>query len=84
MPWKPVPMPLCPKCGKAVYAAEEKLAGGEKWHMGCFKCSMCNKMLDSTNNNAKDNVLYCKEIINYNLGASKTFFVGMLWQKIWT
>ena len=35
-------------------------AGGEKWHTGCFKCSMCNKMLDSTNNNAKDNVLYCK------------------------
>ena len=27
---------------------------------GCFKCSMCNKMLDSTNNNAKDNALYCK------------------------
>ena len=21
---------------------------------------MCNKMLDSTNNNAKDNALYCK------------------------
>ena len=35
-------------------------AGGEKWHTGCFKCNMCNKMLDSTNNNAKDNVLYCK------------------------
>ena len=60
MPFKPVPMPKCPACDKSVYAAEEKLAGGQKWHTGCFKCSMCNKMLDSTNNNAKDNVLYCK------------------------
>ena len=75
MPFKPIPMPQCPKCGKSVYAAEEKLAGGQKWHTGCFKCSMCNKMLDSTNNNAKDNVLYCKvkciinffqEILNYH------------------
>ena len=60
MPFKPVEMAKCPACGKSVYAAEERLAGGFKWHKGCFKCSMCNKMLDSTNNNAKDNVLYCK------------------------
>ena len=86
MPFKPIPMPQCPKCGKSVYAAEEKLAGGQKWHTGCFKCSMCNKMLDSTNNNAKDNVLYCKVINNDddNLDLRKTLFVGLLWQKVWT
>merc|ERR1711874_603488 len=60
MPFKPIEMPKCPKCGKSVYAAEEKLAGGHKWHTGCFKCSMCNKMLDSTNCNERDSALFCK------------------------
>merc|ERR1711874_472845 len=60
MPFKPIEMPKCPKCAKSVYAAEEKLAGGHKWHTGCFKCSMCNKMLDSTNSNERDSALFCK------------------------
>ena len=39
MPFKPPEVSRCPTCDRPVYAAEEKLAGGYKWHKVCFKCS---------------------------------------------
>merc|ERR1711964_769157 len=76
MPFKPIEMPKCPKCGKSVYAAEEKLAGGHKWHTGCFKCSMCNKMLDSTNCNERDSALFCKACYGRRYGPKGYGFGG--------
>ncbi|KAK0418290.1 hypothetical protein QR680_013478 [Steinernema hermaphroditum] len=61
MPFKPVEHPKCPKCGKSVYAAEEMVAGGYKWHKFCFKCTLCNKLLDSTNCCEHQAELYCKQ-----------------------
>ncbi|BES90878.1 muscle lim protein [Nesidiocoris tenuis] len=60
MPFKPADNPKCPKCGKSVYAAEERVAGGLKWHKMCFKCGMCSKFLDSTNCAEHEGELYCK------------------------
>ncbi|CAD7087899.1 unnamed protein product [Hermetia illucens] len=60
MPFTPVETPKCPKCGKSVYAAEERVAGGYKFHKTCFKCGMCNKALDSTNCTEHDKELFCK------------------------
>jgi len=61
MPFKPVDVAKCPKCGKSVYAAEEQVAGGHKWHKFCFKCALCNKMLDSMTVAEHIAELYCKQ-----------------------
>ncbi|KAJ3132080.1 hypothetical protein HK101_004638 [Irineochytrium annulatum] len=51
----------CPRCSKQVYFAEQMLGpGGVKYHKLCFRCTDCNKGLDSTSVAEKDNVLYCK------------------------
>merc|ERR1712025_784226 len=72
MPFKPIAMPKCPKCDKSVYAAEERIAGGYKYHKTCFKCDMCNKGLDSTNCNEKDAALYCKLATAENMDQKDT------------
>ena len=73
----------CPACEKSVFAAEEKLAGGHKWHKACFKCSksdltmpcifcvlpgVCSKRLDSTLCNENEGCLFCKTCYGRKLG----------------
>ncbi|KAK7479772.1 hypothetical protein BaRGS_00028952 [Batillaria attramentaria] len=76
MPFKPPEQAKCPKCGKAVYAAEEKVAAGAKWHKFCFKCGLCNKMLESTNVAEHEGNLYCKSCHGRKFGPKGYGFGG--------
>ncbi|CRL08220.1 CLUMA_CG020903, isoform C [Clunio marinus] len=51
----------CPRCGGAVFAAEQMLSKGREWHRKCYKCKDCNKTLDSINAcDGPDKDIYCK------------------------
>lgn len=39
--------PLCARCARPVYFAEQKAAAGRKWHRGCLRCDGCNTTLES-------------------------------------
>jgi len=76
MPFTPAENPKCPKCGKSVYAAEERLAGGKKWHKTCFKCGLCNKFLDSTNCSEHEGEVFCKNCHARKFGPKGYGFGG--------
>jgi len=76
MPFKPPEVSRCPTCDRPVYAAEEKLAGGYKWHKVCFKCNMCSKFLDSTTCAEHDRKLFCKTCYGRKYGPKGVGFGG--------
>ncbi|SNX83031.1 uncharacterized protein MEPE_01737 [Melanopsichium pennsylvanicum] len=39
--------PLCARCHRPVYFAEQKAAAGRKWHRACLRCDGCNTTLES-------------------------------------
>ncbi|EGO20346.1 hypothetical protein SERLADRAFT_453022 [Serpula lacrymans var. lacrymans S7.9] len=51
--------PICPRCGKSVYFAEQMKAVGKTWHKGCLRCTECNTSLDSTKLTEKDGDPFC-------------------------
>lgn len=53
--------PICPRCSKAVYAAEQVMGPGRKlYHKPCLACTTCNKRLDSLTLLEHDQEPYCK------------------------
>lgn len=67
----------CPRCGKAVYAAEKVIGAGSSWHkIGCFTCATCGKSLESTTLADKDGEIYCKGCYGKNFGP-KGFGYGL-------
>ncbi|KAM8876814.1 cysteine and glycine-rich protein 3 [Synchiropus picturatus] len=65
----------CPRCSKAVYAAEKVMGGGKSWHKTCFRCAMCGKSLESTTVTDKDGEIYCKVCYAKHFGP-KGFGLG--------
>ncbi|RDB23508.1 Cysteine and glycine-rich protein 3 [Hypsizygus marmoreus] len=52
---------ICPRCSKAVYAAEQVMGPGRKlYHKPCLACMICNKRLDSFTLLEHDQMPYCK------------------------
>ncbi|TFK48310.1 LIM-domain-containing protein [Heliocybe sulcata] len=51
--------PVCPRCGKNVYFAEQVKAVGKTYHRGCLRCTECNTSLDSTRLTEKEGSPYC-------------------------
>ena len=76
MPFKAPECAKCPKCGKSVYAAEEMIAAGNKWHKTCFACGLCKKKLDSTNCTEHQGDIYCKQCYGRKYGPKGYGFGG--------
>lgn len=66
----------CPKCGKAVYFAEEVRACNKKWHKLCLTCGKCKKLLDSTTLAEHDDQIYCKACHTKQFGPKGYGFAG--------
>ncbi|KAF5326640.1 hypothetical protein D9611_000875 [Ephemerocybe angulata] len=56
--------PVCPRCKKSVYFAEQVKAVGKTWHKLCMRCTECNTSLDSTKLRDHDEQPYCVRCYN--------------------
>ncbi|TFK37672.1 hypothetical protein BDQ12DRAFT_632297 [Crucibulum laeve] len=62
--------PICPRCDKAVYAAEQVMGPGRKlYHKPCLACTICNKRLDSYTLLEHDLQPFCKSCHMKNFGT---------------
>ncbi|TCD69002.1 hypothetical protein EIP91_009224 [Steccherinum ochraceum] len=51
--------PVCSRCQKTVYFAEQVKAIGKTWHKGCLRCMECNTSLDSSRLTEKEGDPFC-------------------------
>ncbi|TFK20436.1 hypothetical protein FA15DRAFT_759367 [Coprinopsis marcescibilis] len=51
--------PVCPKCSKSVYFAEQVKAVGKTYHKYCLRCTECGTGLDSTRLRDHDEQPFC-------------------------
>ena len=60
--------PKCAKCNKSVYKAEEVRAANKMFHKLCFKCTSCNKLLETNILSEHLGDLYCRNCYGKNFG----------------
>lgn len=70
-------------CNGAVYAAEEVIGAGSKWHTACFACKECKVRLSSTTLTEKEGEIYCQTCYaknfgprGYGIGSQSLTFTG--------
>jgi len=62
--------PKCPRCSKAVYAAEQVMGPGRKlYHKPCLSCTSCGVRLDSFRLLEHEEEPYCKNCHSKNFGT---------------
>ncbi|XP_061823641.1 actin-binding LIM protein 1-like isoform X4 [Nerophis lumbriciformis] len=69
----------CNGCGRDIKNGQALLALGSQWHLGCFKCNICQRML-SGEYISKDGVPYCERDYQLQFGvqceACQKFITG--------
>ncbi|XP_053197295.1 actin-binding LIM protein 1-like isoform X2 [Scomber japonicus] len=69
----------CNGCGREIKNGQALLALGSQWHLGCFKCKACRRML-SGEYISKDGVPYCERDYQIQFGvqceACQKFITG--------
>ncbi|XP_076007547.1 actin-binding LIM protein 1-like isoform X2 [Genypterus blacodes] len=69
----------CSGCGREIKNGQALLAVGGQWHLGCFKCKACGKVL-SAEYISKDGVPYCERDYQAQFGiqcdACRMFITG--------
>ncbi|CAG8450315.1 11605_t:CDS:2 [Funneliformis mosseae] len=59
---------ICPRCSKAVYAAEAALGAGVKYHKLCLRCVNCDKLVSSANMADREGKIYCRSCYSKGFG----------------
>ncbi|KAJ2496450.1 hypothetical protein GGH96_005826 [Coemansia sp. RSA 1972] len=62
------PPDMCPRCNTRIYAAEQGMAAGRKYHKRCIKCKACHASINSLQLTERDGEIFCKQCYAKNFG----------------
>ncbi|KAJ2157057.1 hypothetical protein GGF46_004771 [Coemansia sp. RSA 552] len=63
------PADICPRCDGRIYAAEQGMAAGRKYHKRCIKCKSCNTAISSLQLTERNGEIFCKQCYARDFGA---------------